>query len=245
MTVEQLQDRLNKANIKIARIEKTLERYHAQAEKKLAVLTKNGWQPDPYLYNDGKHEEAYWAAWAYLDKLDGIRSSQKNLAEAKRIAEGWQAKLSIAKAKERSVGDMPAVLLQLADQLAGMLYEDTKRQIAYTLEKYHSIRDTVQKSLFYSKHFNILDMRNMSDYQLRKQSHRDAVNWVYDLKCRVEDYIGEIEKYEDIHFSNKALNGRVYGECGVVSVETILAGGYNIQRLHFRVLVKKIKPSGR
>lgn len=40
--------------------------------------------------------------------------------------------------------------------------------------------------------------------------------------------------------SNGELNGIIIGERGNAKVHTIGAGGYNIQRFHFRVLVKKV-----
>lgn len=41
---------------------------------------------------------------------------------------------------------------------------------------------------------------------------------------------------------NGELNGLVLGEKNIVSVKTVGAGGYNIQRFHFRTLVRLIKP---
>ena len=51
----------------------------------------------------------------------------------------------------------------------------------------------------------------------------------------------KVGKLVDVNFGtigmNGEFNGIVIGERGTASIRTILAGGYNIQRLHYRVLV--------
>lgn len=52
----------------------------------------------------------------------------------------------------------------------------------------------------------------------------------------------KVGKIVDVSFGkigiDGSFNGTVVGENGIVNIETILAGGYNIQKLHYRVLVK-------
>ena len=63
---------------------------------------------------------------------------------------------------------------------------------------------------------------------------------VINLVSRVEDKVGKVTDWSEIHFgSNGMLNGRVNGTCGSTYVETIPAGGYNIQKFHYRVILKK------
>ena len=49
--------------------------------------------------------------------------------------------------------------------------------------------------------------------------------------------VGEITEWK-LWFTSKALNGYVTGTKGSATIETIIAGGWNIQRRHNRVLVK-------
>lgn len=52
----------------------------------------------------------------------------------------------------------------------------------------------------------------------------------------------KVGRIEDIEFGtigyDGTFNGTVVGENGSATITTIIAGGYNIQRLHYRVLVK-------
>jgi hypothetical protein len=54
----------------------------------------------------------------------------------------------------------------------------------------------------------------------------------------LKDRIGNIEKVDYLRTNNnKGLDGRYIGEKGTITINTILAGGYNIQKLHYRTLI--------
>lgn len=75
--------------------------------------------------------------------------------------------------------------------------------------------------------------------ELKKMNLENAQQSVLNLVERVENRVGKVTDWSDIHFGiNGMLNGRVTGNLGSVYVETIGAGGYNIQRFHYRVLLK-------
>ena len=62
-----------------------------------------------------------------------------------------------------------------------------------------------------------------------------------DLYNRVVAFTGEITDASGIRWGGKCLDGIIIGKEGKAIVETIGAGGYNIQRWHLRTLVKEVK----
>ena len=63
-----------------------------------------------------------------------------------------------------------------------------------------------------------------------------------DIITRTNDLIGQITDAGALHIGKKGdLNGVIVGSRGKAKVETIGAGGYNIQRYHFRTLINKLK----
>lgn len=80
-----------------------------------------------------------------------------------------------------------------------------------------------------------------TDEEILKKNMKDVRNLVVDLYQRVNNITGPVESWAGIYYNKGALNGIVVGQNGKAKVESILAGGYNIQRLHVRVLVHKVK----
>lgn len=79
------------------------------------------------------------------------------------------------------------------------------------------------------------------DY-LMDMLEKEKRSLLFDLLDRITKVTGEIVNASDLELSvNGQINGIVVGKKGTVHVETIGAGGYNIQCFHFRTLVKPVK----
>lgn len=77
---------------------------------------------------------------------------------------------------------------------------------------------------------------------VEKRVRRDMQDRKVYLIAKVEEKVGLITEVK-LHIGiNYAPNGLVIGDKGSVRVESIEAGGWNIQCFHYRVLVKPIKP---
>lgn len=83
---------------------------------------------------------------------------------------------------------------------------------------------------------------NNLDSALEKLLTEEVNNKRVDLYHRCSAVVGVITDATGLRTGgNGSINGIVVGENGKASVETIMAGGWNIQCLHYRVLVTPIK----
>ena len=81
-----------------------------------------------------------------------------------------------------------------------------------------------------------------NDEWLDKTVEQEKQNKLIDLMNRVTKITGTITNASGLYIANNGnLDGIIVGERGMASVNTIDAGGYNIQCYHFRTLVKKIR----
>ena len=83
-----------------------------------------------------------------------------------------------------------------------------------------------------------------TDEQIHESNVKSARNLILDLLNRVTKITGPVRDWSGLHLDmgNKGavLNGVVIGEDGTARVESIIAGGYHIQKEHIRTLVKEI-----
>jgi hypothetical protein len=81
---------------------------------------------------------------------------------------------------------------------------------------------------------------NFDNEWLDKNVEQEKNDKLIDLMTRVTKITGVITDASNLRVKNGELNGTIIGENGSVTVNTIGAGGYNVQRFHFRTLVHKL-----
>lgn len=114
--------------------------------------------------------------------------------------------------------------------------------IIYKLERewkleYYSEIDSFTKEIVTS-----FKNRTIDADKLTKEIAKEKLNKYFDLVNRITKEVGEIKDANHLSIGEQKgeINGYVEGTKGIVKVETISAGGYNIQRFHYRVLIHKM-----
>lgn len=97
---------------------------------------------------------------------------------------------------------------------------------------------------FQKLHGHLMDIiwgNHPDDYNklIEKSLNKEVENKRKTLIARIEKKAGNIIDANYLTIGvNGEINGTITGEIATVTVNTIYAGGYNIQCLHYRVLVK-------
>lgn len=238
MTSIELKERLEKAQAKVEKCKATIERHKKQAEKKLQKIRENGWdETDRYKYAGGNNYDAYWAICEYDSKLDDIKGAERKLEDAEQIVKNWQERLNKQVAMELQIAnEVPEAFKQARAELVERWVEyDIKARDRMLAKKKELSYEEFRKLYRYTEEE---DLRH-TDEEFRKIEEREADYWLINLYNRVKEITGEVTDCSYIRWGGKGLDGYVVGKKGRANVETIGAGGYNIQRYHLRVLVHK------
>lgn len=250
MTSKELNEKLTKAQEKLTKKEALLKKYEAKVEKITADIIAHGWSIEAGRYQkhskDGSMltEEAHDCYWRFCDLDDAqqsVKSTKRAIEDQKKIVEKWANAVETETKKENVIDrEYPEEFKELRKNLV----DDWTK---YDIEKSERLSKEY-KELGYKefiKKFKYAGYEHMmkSEKEFRKENERTADSLILNLWNRVKEKVGTPTRY-DLSLNNGnsyegiALNGWVYGTEGSALIESILAGGYNIQRLHIRVLVK-------
>ena len=232
MKIETLKDRIEKAKETINKKENTIIKKTKMIEKKQKQIEK--------AKDDN---EKYWLEADIRSLEDDIKRGKKEIKAKKETLTKYELQLKGELEKESLyVKEMPSQFKQLQEALVERWNEWNKNRKATLIEKY---KELGYKSFIKEYSYNDYDFMKIDDKKLEATNEKEAKALIIDLYNRVKEITGEVESWEDVHATQGAqgmvvLNGTVRGKEGVAQVESILAGGYNIQRLHIRVLVKAL-----
>jgi len=217
MTTEQLKERIQKTEIKIQKIEKRITKWQK---------AQDSWELDRAI---------------------------QDLHDAQLTLDNYKKQLSEEEARNEILNHLPAVLQEFKENLIYIWNEYDFNKQKEIKEEYKNQPKGIGPDYREWQHYmrekyghNWYDFMHKKSDEIIKSNIKDANILILNLLARTQDITGKITdcQYLTLDRDNQGysiINGIIIGEKGKAKVESIGAGGYNIQRYHIRVLVKEVK----
>lgn len=285
MTISEIQNKLDAAQLKVDKCRATLN-------KRATTLEKARRNYEAFPSND--NDFTYSMAQSYFKTTDS------KLKELSRITLGWQKKLDNEIARQNFIEvNTPAILNKFADNWEARTIKwyirrfemflkfrselkekerNARITIIESFSKYERYRKASHKEYYYGdlvnlqpsgimetelakqgldyhslnkqlndfvdttldRMLNIINSTERFDY-LCKTIEEEKQALLADLIYRITAVVGNIVDCSGLHIGRTGMiEGVIIGNTGKARIETISAGGYNIQRFHFRTLIHKL-----
>ena len=232
--------RLDTINERIANAKAKIEKKHNTIAKKEAQILKK----EAQILKTIDERDRFWLECDIKYLRQDIERAQDEIAETEKSIAKYEAQLAGEMERESILAN------EIPDSMKRMQAELVKEWDAYDIERRERIKKDRSEMEYkaYCKKYTVTDRMDFiykTDEQIHRDNERDAKVLVLNLYNRVKAITGEVTDWSGIHteygtYFSAVLNGIVIGKEGTARVESILAGGYNIQRLHVRVLVHEI-----
>lgn len=185
-----------------------------------------------------RNSEDFEIRSAWIDLLTNVQNivcAKNKLIELEEKIKDNEERLAKMTEKEEKLYDMPPLFLELIDAMI----PECEKNIKFRYDHIRQLKATGKTTKELYRVFGSDYDRAMKydEVEIRQLAERSAKAYVSDLYRRVTKKVGDIVDYHDLYLNGPAINGVVVGERGTTRLETIMAGGYNIQRLHLRVIL--------
>lgn len=227
---------LEKAEAKVEKINGTIERHFKRLEKNKSALEKSGVTFNyenvalkgtysefansmkeletlrSEIYRNEKYDKEFEYMYNVCSALEDIRGSYKKLADAEKVVSNWNVKVIVEKAKTDFASSAPQVIIDFVNKWGELAFNWMMENTR------HPDAESIRKTVENEKQIKIIQ-----------------------LTMRVTDVTGTITDASHLSIGEKGdLVGYIKGEKGTAEVQTISAGGWNIQRFHYRTIVTKL-----
>jgi hypothetical protein len=262
---EELLIKIEKKEEQIKKIEKKIAKYEAKKTSEKEFIKEYGWLTH-FEENKDYYKEQFIKDCDYE-----IRYAEQDLRNNQNTLENYKSQLEkiINFEKEDKIQVLVDFLNEWKENAYNWYIENSKRLVELRknyeseLETYldsyinrygdfnswsHKYRTEKQFEKDYYSSINQFTFEitsyigRVDTSKLKKALEEEATRKYKDLVKRITEKSGEIVDISKLKIAaNGDLNGVVIGKKNKVEVETISAGGYNIQCFHYRVLVKVLK----
>lgn len=232
MKLETLKDRITKAEEKITKKQNTITKKAALIEKKNAMIEKTT-----------NENDRYWLVCDTNYLREDILRIEREIKETEKTLENYRAQMAgEIKRQDLLTKEVPETLKTLQTELVTEWDKYDMNRRAKMREDYKTMgyHDFCMKYRGQDT-----QLRHKTDDEIHNDNVNAAESIILNLVNRVKGITGEITNWGHLYLNPdnngwSVLNGRVEGKEGIAYVESIGAGGYNIQRYHIRVLVHSI-----
>ena len=109
-------------------------------------------------------------------------------------------------------------------------------------ERFRLIEEFKQKWNWFTHYLGYgINQFKLDETRLKRDLEKDAKIKYDTLVGKIQDIVGTITDASGLYIANNGqINGIIKGDSGSARVETVDAGGYNIQRFHYRTLVHPV-----
>lgn len=229
MRIETLRERIENAKVKIEKKQNTIIKKEATIVKKQNLIAKTT-----------DEQDRRWLGFDIKHLNEDIERLTKEITETQASLEKYEAQMVGEMENEKKLTEIPENLKRMQTELV-------ERWDEYDLRYKERVREDHRTMSYedFRKKYRGIDTYSIM-YRTTEQIHnsnmQDAKVLILNLIKRVRSITGEITDWDGVRaevgtWGMTVLNGFVIGKEGRAEVESILAGGYNIQRLHVRVLV--------
>lgn len=252
MTIETINKRIEGKEKEIAKLTKKMER--------IRKAEASNWENNPYWYSERdirittrELEQAQKALDEYKAMLvaETEKAASRNITVIIEFLKDWQQRVRTyyTDSFPRYLADRDEyyrIDREYCDWFNSKCWwSEDKEERARQLREKESIRKAAQHK-FYAKWKWITPYVESNDTlnydKLDKDLQREADAKYDDIIERTNAITGTITDATNLEIGAKGdLNGYIIGERGTAKVETIGAGGYNIQCYHFRTLIHRMK----